>query len=297
MVNPEVEGLPTYSAKDYKGPVNPDWCPGCGDFGVLRSLQQAAAELGIAPHEMITVSGIGCSSNLPGFFNAYGMHTLHGRAVAVASGVQLANHELHVIVTGGDGDCYGIGGNHFLHAMRRNINLLIIIMDNQIYGLTTGQLSPTSIQGMKTKSSPHGSIEAPINPIALAITGGATWIARGFSGEAKHLTELIKAGIAHKGFALLDVLSPCVTYNNTYSWFKERVRKLEETDHDPSGWKAALEEAFKWGEEIPIGLFFENAEKPALHELEPILYEGGPLAFRPLEISPDVGQTLVEELM
>ena len=246
---------------------------------------------------MITVSGIGCSSNLPGFFNAYGMHTLHGRAVPVATGVQLANHELRVVVTGGDGDGYGIGGNHFLHAMRRNVDLLYIVMDNQIYGLTTGQLSPTSVQGMKTKSTPHGSVEAPLNPVALAITGGATWVARGFSGEAKHLVELMKAGLSHKGFALLDVFSPCVTYNNTYPWLKKRVKKLEETGHDLSGWKEALEQAFKWGDEIPIGVFFENTAKPALHELEPILDEGGPLAFLSLCISPDIGQTLVKELM
>ena len=163
---------PTLTIKDFKGKVDPDWCPGCGDFGVLDALKQALVELGLQPHEVLTISGIGCSSNLPGYLNTYGMHTLHGRSLAVATGAQLANHELKVIVTGGDGDGYGIGGNHFVHSMRRNVDLTYIVMDNQIYGLTTGQLSPTSIKGMKTKSTPFGSVENPINPIPLATGGG-----------------------------------------------------------------------------------------------------------------------------
>ena len=290
---------PTITAKDFQGPVDPDWCPGCGDFGVLNSLKKALAELGKAPHEVITISGIGCSSNLPGFIHTYGMHTLHGRSLPVATGLQLANHELTIVVTGGDGDGYGIGGNHLLHTMRRNVDLLYIVMNNQIYGLTTGQLSPTSEQGMVTKSSPEGSIEMPLNPMAMAIAGGATWVARGYSADAKHLSALMKAGIEHKGFALLDVFSPCVTYKhiNTYAYFKERVTKLEDNGHDPSDWRAGMEQAFVWGDEIPTGLFFENTTKPSLHAQEPILDEGGPLAFRPLGISQDVGQTLVDVLM
>src|SRR6476660_6607521 len=167
----------------FKGKVDPDWCAGCGDFGVLSSLQKVLAEMNIQPHDVVTISGIGCSSNLPGFINTYGMHTLHGRALAVATGVKMANHNLHVVVTGGDGDGYGIGGNHFVHTMRRNVDLTYIVMDNQIYGLTTGQCSPTSVKGMKTKSTPHGSVENPINPIPLAIVGGATYVARAFSGK------------------------------------------------------------------------------------------------------------------
>ncbi|MEE9161717.1 MAG: thiamine pyrophosphate-dependent enzyme, partial [Candidatus Neomarinimicrobiota bacterium] len=186
-----------------------------------------------------------------------------------------------------------------LHTMRRNIDLLYIVMNNQIYGLTTGQLSPTSAQGMKTKSSPDGSIEAPLNPMALAITGGATWVGRGFSGDIKHLSALMKAGMEHTGFSLLDVFSPCVTYNhdNTFAWFKERVKKLEDNGHDPRDWKAAIEQAFIWGDEIPIGLLFENVKKPALHQLDPVLDEGGPLAFRDIGVSPELGQTLVDELL
>src|SRR3984885_13422120 len=151
----------------YKGKIHPDWCPGCGDFSVLAALQTAMFELGLQPHQVCVVSGIGCSSNLPGYVSTYGMHTLHGRALAVATGVKLANHELNVAVTGGDGDGFGMGGNHFIHTMRRNVDLLYLAMDNQIYGLTTGQTSPTSQLGMKTKSAPHGNVEPPINPIAL----------------------------------------------------------------------------------------------------------------------------------
>src|SRR5881409_1650194 len=190
---------PRVTVKDFKGKADPDWCPGCGDFGVLTALKQALVELNLHPHKVMTISGIGCSSNLPGYVSTYGMHTLHGRALAVATGAQLANHELKIIVTGGDGDGYGIGGNHFVHSMRRNIDLTYIVMNNQIYGLTTGQVSPTSRKGMKTKTTPHGSVENAVNPIPMAIVCGATYVARGFSGQQKHLVSLIKAGIEHRG--------------------------------------------------------------------------------------------------
>src|SRR5438270_4317846 len=184
---------PLVTVKDLKGKVDPDWCPGCGDFGVLAALKQAIAELRLQPHEVMIISGIGCSSNLPGYVNTYGMHTLHGRALAVATGAQLANHDLKIVVTGGDGDGYGIGGNHFLHSMRRNVDLTYVVMNNQVYGLTTGQVSPTSVKGMKTKSTPFGSVENAINPIPMAIVCGATYVARGFSGQQKQLVALIKA--------------------------------------------------------------------------------------------------------
>ena len=227
---------------------------------------------------MLTISGIGCSSNLPGFINTYGMHTLHGRSLAVATGAQLANHKLKVIVTGGDGDGYGIGGNHFLHTMRRNVDLTYIVMDNQIYGLTTGQLSPTSIKGMKTKSTPFGSVENEINPIPLAIVGGATYVARGFTGQVRHLTELIKGGIQHKGFSLIDTFSPCVTFNrdNTHEFFKQRTQKLEDQGHDPTDFVRAMEKGYEWGEEIPIGLFWKRDDLPSLDQLEPVLDDGIP---------------------
>jgi 2-oxoglutarate ferredoxin oxidoreductase subunit beta len=295
-----VHELKPVKLTDLKGKVDPDWCPGCGDFGVLAALNKALVELQVQPHNVVTISGIGCSSNLPGYINTYGMHTLHGRALAVATGVKLANHDLTVVVTGGDGDGFGIGGNHFIHTMRRNVDLVYLAMDNQIYGLTTGQMSPTSRLGMKTKSTPYGSVENPINPISLALAAGATFVARGFSGEQKHLTELIKQAIQHKGFAFIDVFSPCVTYNldNTYPWFKQRVKKLEDDpSYDSTNWSAAIERSQIWGEEIPIGKFFQRTDLPALHQAEEILDQGGPLAHRDLGIAPEVVKDFIAELM
>jgi 2-oxoglutarate ferredoxin oxidoreductase subunit beta len=294
------QAIKPFTLTELKGKADPDWCPGCGDFGVLAAMQKAIVDLQIQPHNAVTISGIGCSSNLPGYISTYGMHTLHGRALAVATGVKLANHELTVFVTGGDGDGFGIGGNHFMHTMRRNVDLVYIAMDNQIYGLTTGQVSPTSRLGMKTKSTPFGSVEGPINPIALALAAGCTFVARGFSGEQKHLTDLIKQAIQHKGFAFIDVFSPCVTYNhdNTYPWFKQRVKKLEEdTTYDSANLHQAFERAQLWGEEIPIGKFFQRTDLPSLDQAEPVLDEGGPLALRKLGIAPEVAQDFVTELM
>ena len=283
----------------YKNKIHPDWCPGCGDFSVLAALQTALFELGLKPHQVVVISGIGCSSNLPGFINTYGMHTLHGRSLAVATGIKLANHELKVIATGGDGDGFGIGGNHFMHTMRRNVDLTYIVMDNQIYGLTTGQTSPTSRRGMKTKSTPYGNVENPINPIPLALVGGATYIARGFSGKQKHLVELLKGAIQHKGFSFVDVFSPCVTYNkdNTYQFFNPKVKLLEEMGHDPTDFHKAMDRGYQWGDEIPIGVFWKRADLPTLEESEPVLDEGGPLAYRPLGITDDQAKALIAELL
>jgi 2-oxoglutarate ferredoxin oxidoreductase subunit beta len=292
--------LQPVTLQELKGKVDPDWCPGCGDFGVLAALQKALVELQIQPYNVVTISGIGCSSNLPGYIETYGMHTLHGRALAVATGVKMANHDLTVVITGGDGDGFGIGGNHFIHTMRRNVDLLYLAMDNQIYGLTTGQVSPTSRIGMKTKSTPFGSVEGPINPISLALAAGATFIARGFSGDQKHLTDLIKQGLQHKGFSFIDVFSPCVTYNhdNTYPWFKQRVKKLEDDPtYDSANWLMACERSQIWGEEIPIGKFFHRTDLPSLDQLEPVLDTGGPLAHRELGIPAEVAREFVTELM
>ncbi len=287
------------TANDFKGKVEPDWCKGCGDFGVLNSLRKACVELGLRPHEILTVSGIGCSSNFPGYFNAYGMHTLHGRALAVATGAKLANHEMTVIVTGGDGDGYGIGGNHFTHTARRNVDLTYIVMDNQIYGLTTGQVSPTSSREMKTKSTPFGNVELPFNPITSAIMNGATFVARGFSGDTKHLTMLMKQAIEHEGFALINIFSPCVTFNhdNDFPFFKPRVRRLEDEDHDTSDWKTACEKAMLWGDTIYTGLFLQNKDLPSLGQQEPVLDEGGPLSRRPLGLSQEQARTIVSRMM
>jgi 2-oxoglutarate ferredoxin oxidoreductase subunit beta len=284
---------------DLKGKVDPDWCPGCGDFGVLAAVQKALVELQIPKHEVATISGIGCSSNFPGFIDTYGMHTLHGRSLPVASGMKLANHGMTVLVTGGDGDGFGIGAGHFVHTMRRNLDLTYIVMDNQIYGLTTGQTSPTSRIGMKTKSMPFGNVDAPVNPISLALAAGATFVARGFSAEQKHLTELIKQAIQHKGFSFLDVFSPCVTYNhdNTFQWFRPRVKKLEENpEYDRSDFQAAVEKSLLWGDEIPIGVFFERTDVPTAHDAEPVL-KLGPLVHQNLRIPVDVAKSFIDELM
>ena len=268
---------------DYQGRVKPDWCPGCGDFGVLNGVQRALAELDIAPHNVLICSGIGCSSNFPGFINAYGFHGLHGRSLPVATGAKLANTDLTVIATGGDGDGYGIGVGHFVHTCRRNIDMTYIVMDNQVYGLTTGQASPTTEKDIRTKSTPNGVIEIALSPIALALTCGATYVARGFSGDNTQLAELVRGAIVHKGFALVDVFSPCVTYNkhNTYPWFRERVYKLEEEGHDTSNFSKAMEKAFEWGNRIPLGLFYK-VDRPTYEDEEQAL-KNGPLVKQPLK--------------
>lgn len=262
----------------FKSKVAPDWCPGCGDYGVLTAMQKACAGLGLDPKDVMCVSGIGCSSNFPGFFGSYGMHTLHGRSVAVAQGAKLANPNLTVVVTGGDGDGYGIGIGHFIHAMRRNINMTYIVMNNQIYGLTTGQCSPTSSFGVQTKSTPEGSIETPINPIELALVSGATFVARGFSAAQDQLSDIMAKAIQHKGFALVDIFSPCVTYNklNTYPWFRERVYNLQDENHDTSNLMNALDKAQDVERRIATGIFYKH-EAATYEDLEPAYKFGSPV--------------------
>jgi 2-oxoglutarate ferredoxin oxidoreductase subunit beta len=290
---------PTRDVKEFKPEVPPDWCPGCGDFGVLNGLFTACADLGLRPHEVLVVSGIGCSSNLPGFFRAYGVHSLHGRALPFATGAKLANPAITVIVTGGDGDGYGIGLNHFIQAMRRNIDLTYIVMNNEIYGLTTGQVSPTSEVGMKTKTTPHGNLEGMLNPLALALASGCGYVARGFSGQPKHLAALYAEGIRYPGFALIDVFSPCVTFNkqNTYDWFRKRVYRLDEARHDPTDFHAAMDAALEWGEKIPIGLLYSNPHPaPSLDVQDPGL-QAGNLLQQTLQVSSTVRRRLIEGFM
>lgn len=273
----------------YKSEVKPDWCPGCGDFGVLTAVAKAATTLGLDPKDMLIVSGIGCSSNFPGFFNAYGFHGLHGRALPIATGAKLVNPDLKVVITGGDGDGYGIGLGHFIHAMRRNLDLTYVVMNNGVYGLTTGQTSPTSEKGFKTKSTPFGVIENPVNPIALALVSGATFIARGFSGDPNHMSNLISKGIQHKGFALIDVFSPCVTYNkvNSYEFYRDRVYKLEESGHDTRNLEAAIRKSYEWGNKIPIGAFYQ-VQKPTYEDEDPALKAGTPVRQKPITLDPEV---------
>ncbi len=251
--------------RNYKSHVKPTWCPGCGDFGLLAALYQAMARLDLDPMYTVVVSGIGCSSRLPFFVKTYGFQTAHGRVLPVATGVKIANPELTVIAVGGDGDGFSIGGNHLIHAVRRNPGITYLVMDNRIYGLTKGQTSPTSPQGTKTKSTPYGSPDMPINPMAWVLTAGATFAARGFSGDPRRLTDLIVRGIQHPGFAFIQVMSPCVTFNNTYARWRELVTELP-PDHDPTDRMAALAQAFR-EDAIPVGIFYREADpRPALEE-------------------------------
>jgi 2-oxoglutarate ferredoxin oxidoreductase subunit beta len=268
------------------------WCAGCGDFAILRSLKLALTELGIASHEALVVSGIGCGSKLPDYMRINGFMTIHGRPLPAATGAKLANPDLHVIVVNGDGDSYGIGGNHFLHSCRRNPNITHIVEDNQIYGLTKGQYSPTSDQGFVTTTSPDGAIEQPLLPAAVALAAGATFIARTFAGDPRHMAAVIVEGIQHQGYSLIDVLQPCVTFNrvNTYDWYRERVYKLEE-DYDPTNRDSARAMAYEWEDRIPLGVIYRNDEAPTYEAQVLPLAAGSPLAsVLKLQKDPDLGQ-------
>ncbi|MBN1953482.1 MAG: 2-oxoacid:ferredoxin oxidoreductase subunit beta [Anaerolineae bacterium] len=255
--------------RDFAGGETPTWCTGCGNFAILNGIKMALAEQEIAPHEILLVTGIGCGSKLPHYMHVNGFHTLHGRPVAVATGVRLANHGLRVMVVHGDGDGYGEGLSHFLNAARRNLNIVDLVQDNRVYGLTRGQYSPTSERGKRTPTTPAGAIEWPVNPLALAITAGATFVSRGYSGELEHLVWLIGEALQHPGYALVDVLQPCVTWNRNYAYdfYRERVYKLEEdAAYDPRDRTAAWERAHEWDERIPIGIFYRGELKPTYEE-------------------------------
>lgn len=276
----------------FKTSQRPNWCPGCGDYGILTATRMALAEMDVEPWKVVLVSGIGCSSKLPHWVSkVYGFHGVHGRVLPVATGVKLANNELTVIGFAGDGDAYGIGTCHFIHAMRRNLDLTYIVHDNKVYGLTTGQTSPTSDKGFATKSTPMGVIESPVNPIALAIASGATYVSRAYSGDVRHLRDLIVGAVKHRGFALIDVLQPCVTFNrkNTYEWYSEKTYKLEETDHDVKDKMQAFAKAFEWEERIPIGLLYREIRPTYEDELPQMTVE-------PL-VSQDVADVEISELM
>lgn len=257
--------------KDFRNQVKPNWCPGCGDFSVLAAIQRAAANLGLEPHELAVVSGIGCSGRISGYVNAYGFHGVHGRALPIAQGLKLANRELTVIAAGGDGDGFAIGTNHTIHSIRRNVDITYIVMDNQIYGLTKGQTSPRSAVGFKTSSTPAGSIESPLAPLEMAISAGAGFIAQGVSSNMKQLMNLIEEGVKHKGFSLINVFSPCVTYNkiNTYDWFKEVLTDLEEDEaYDPSDRILAMRTLME-KDGLVTGLIYQNKEQKPYEDLIP----------------------------
>jgi len=239
------------------------WCPGCGNYGILLALKQALVEGNFKQHETVVVSGIGCSGKIPHFIKTYGFESLHGRALPPAMGIKLSNHKLNVVAMGGDGDGYGIGVGHFVHACRRNVNITYIVHDNHIYGLTKGQTSPTTEEGVKTKSTPHGNIEEPVNPIALALSMDASFVARTYTGDLNHMKKIFLEAMKHKGFAIVDVLQQCVSFNpiNTNQFYKERVYDLQEEGHDVTDKKKAFEKALEWGDRIPIGIFYKSNRK------------------------------------
>lgn len=278
------------NVSDFKTDIFADWCPGCGNFGILTALQMALSELGLEPHQVVIVSGIGCSGKVPHNVKAYGVHTLHGRTLPFATGIKIANPELVVIAVGGDGDGLGIGAGHFVNTGRRNLDITYIVHNNGVYGLTKGQASPTLKLGLKTKAIPKPNINEAVNPIALALVAGYTFAARSYAYDVKHLKETIKQGIRHKGLAFIDALQPCPTYNdiNTKEWYggedrkdpvtgkpRPRVYKLEETGYDPVVHDlaedvekkiAAMHKAQEWGDKIPIGVFYKNELEPTFVE-------------------------------
>lgn len=255
-------------------PIHPTWCPGCGDFGIWASLRRAIVELQIPEEQLVLVYGVGCSGNMADFNRVYGFHALHGRAIPNAIGIKLANQKLKVIVIAGDGDTYGEGMNHFITAMRGNHDITLVVHDNQIYGLTTGQTSPRTDKMTKTKSTPQGNLELPINPIGLGLSADATFLARGYAGQIPHLTELMKKAISHTGISVLDVFQPCVTFNkvNTHQFFQTKIYDLQAENHDTTNKALAWQKTFET-ERLPIGIFYENTSLPAYHQQIPQLHE------------------------
>ena len=261
--------LGVYVAKDYRSDLKPIWCPGCGDFGVVTAIYRALAAIGRAPHEIAFVSGIGCSSRIPGYTTAYGFNSVHGRALPIAQGIKIANPDLLVLVAGGDGDGFSIGGGHVPHAIRRNLDITYIVMDNQIYGLTKGQLSPTSARGLKTVSSQMGSLEDPVNPLLYVLGYGAPFVAQGTPGDMEGLAAIIEEGIRYPGFAFINVQSPCVTYGLPDSQLKaqkEIMQSLKQLGHDPSDRLKAIDLAQDYGTRLYTGVFYRNPDPPPTYD-------------------------------
>jgi len=274
---------------DFTNDIRPTWCPGCGDYGIWNALKRGFVKANLTPQEIMMVTGIGCGSKMNDYMHINGLNTLHGRALAVATGFKLANPAMKVIVVHGDGDGYGEGGNHFLHAARRNIGLVDLIENNHVYGLTKGQYSPTSRLGFITKTSPRGALERPISPLALAISQGATFVARGFSLDINGLADIIAEAMHHRGYALIDVMQPCVSFNRQmdYDWYRQRIYRVEDEGHDPSDREAALRRAleFPGGERIPIGIIYRTEDVPSYEEQVASLLMG-PLVHQPLRVRP-----------
>ena len=265
----------------YQG-IESAWCPGCGNFPMLKAFKQALAELEIRPEEIVVVSGIGQSGKFPHYLKCNTFNGIHGRTLPVATGIRLANPELKVVAVAGDGDCYGEGGNHLLAAFRKNPGLTLVVHNNQIYGLTKGQASPTSDQGFKTLLQPEGVAYPPLHALALAVAQDCSWVGRGFAGDLEYLTRLYKEAVSHRGFALLEVLQPCVSFNklNTFQWYRQRVYHVdEEPGYDPENELWAYQKAKEWGDRIPTGVIYRKP-RPLLEESHPAL-RTGPLVRQP----------------
>jgi 2-oxoglutarate ferredoxin oxidoreductase subunit beta len=264
-------------------PEKNNWCPGCGNFGILTAFKNAVVELGVERERFMMVSGIGCHGKTPNWINLNGFHGIHGRVIPLATGMKLTNPNLIVVGFAGDSDQYDEGWEHFAHAMRRNIDITLIVHNNQILGLTTGQATSTSLLGFRTKSTPYGVIAQPLNPLVHAIVSDCTFVARGFAGDPRHLQSLMVQAMKHRGFSYIDVFQPCVTWNylNTYQWFRERVYKLEETGYDPKDRQKALEKSFEFGDKIPIGILYKEERPTYRDNLEHL--KGVPLTKMPIE--------------
>ncbi len=282
--------------KEFRNKVKPNWCPGCGDFTVLASMQRAFANIGLEPEEVAIVSGIGCSGRIAGYVNSYGFHGVHGRSLPIAQGLKLANRDLTVIASGGDGDGFAIGMGHTVHAIRRNVDITYIVMDNQIYGLTKGQTSPRSEMGFKTKSTPNGSIESAISPMEMALTVGAGFVAQTVSSDLKGMTEIIEAGINHKGFSLINVYSPCVTYNkiNTYDWFKQNLVSLDSIEGYDSSNRSQAMQTLMEHQGLVTGIIYQNTERPSYEDLIKG-YKEEPLVKQDLQITEEQFDRLISE--
>jgi 2-oxoglutarate ferredoxin oxidoreductase subunit beta len=256
---------------DFKSDKQPTWCPGCGDFGTMNGMMKALAETGSDPDNTFVVAGIGCSGKIGTYMHSYALHGVHGRALPVGTGVKLANPDLEVMVAGGDGDGYSIGVGHFIHAVRRNVDITYVVMDNRIYGLTKGQASPTSRKGFETATSPDGTSEPPVNPLALALAAGGTFIAQSFSSDSQRHTELVKRAVEHDGFGFVNVFSPCVTFNDvdTYDYFRDAIVNLDETGHDPSNYQAARDKIMDPSTEH-IGVLYQAEDSVPFSDREGI---------------------------
>lgn len=272
----EPNDKPAVTLDDY-GDRETAWCPGCGNFGILKALKQALVSSRLRPRDVLFVSGIGQAAKAPHYLNGNLFNGLHGRALPVATGAALANRTLTVIAESGDGCLYGEGGNHFLAAIRRNSRITVLAHNNQVYGLTKGQASPTSAEGFVTKAQPGGAHSYPFNPVAIAVAMKAGFVARSFSAMTDSLARIIQAGIAHPGFALIDILQPCVSFNsvNTFTWYKDHCREIA-AEHNPSDWEAAMKLAFQWEDGIPVGVIYRNDRPPFESHFPPCAQ--GPLA-------------------